>query len=132
MWDGLARQVKAAGFTLELGDCGGANGATRFDVRTVRVRDDVSDAQACKTLAHELAHVMLHDGAIGCRGMVEVEAESVAFIVSAASGLSTDGYSVPYVGRWASGDVKVVRETAERVVSTARAILAALEAEADR
>lgn len=40
---------------------------------------DVDGAQAAKTLAHELAHVMLHDRteqAVVCRGRAEVEAES--------------------------------------------------------
>jgi antirestriction protein ArdC len=128
LWDGLARQVKAAGFTVERGDCGGANGRTDFAVRTVRVRDDVDDAQACKTLAHELAHVMLHEAALfSCRLVLEVEAESVAYMVASASGLSTDDYSLPYVALWAGSDIKVVRETAERVISAAGAILAGLD-----
>jgi hypothetical protein len=62
----------------------------------------------------------------GCRGRIEVEAESVAYIVAAASGLPTDGYSLPYVARWADGDARVVRETAERVIGSTGAILAAL------
>jgi antirestriction protein ArdC len=129
LWDGLARQVKAAGFSLERGDCGGANGRTDFTVRTVRVRDDVDDAQACKTLAHELGHVMLHEGSLfSCRGVVEVEAESLAYIVSAACGLATEGYSLPYVALWAGGDVKKVQDSATRVMTVARTILADLEA----
>jgi antirestriction protein ArdC len=129
LWDGLAQQVKAAGFTLERGDCGGANGRTDYTVHTVRVRDDVDDAQAVKTLAHELGHVMLHEGSLFlCRGVLEVEAESVAYIVSAACGLPTDGYSLPYVALWAGGDVKKVQDTATRVMTAARAVLAALEA----
>jgi hypothetical protein len=53
--DALAAQVRAHGFTIERGDCGGPNGLTTWGTRTVRVRDDVDDAQAAKTLAHELA-----------------------------------------------------------------------------
>jgi len=59
LWDALAAQVAAQGYTLEHGDCGGANGCTDHQARTVRVRDDVSEAQATKTLAHELAHVVV-------------------------------------------------------------------------
>jgi antirestriction protein ArdC len=96
------------------------------------VRDDVDDAQACKTLAHELAHVMLHEtesGMVGadCRGRKEVEAESVAYVVCNAAGLTTEAYSAAYVARWAGGDVRAVRETAERVVATAQEILSGLE-----
>jgi len=132
LWDGLAAQVAALGYNLERGDCFGANGRTDHGARTVTVRDDVSDAQATKTLAHELAHVILHPCTTAyfqCRGRSEVEAESVAFLVCRAAGLDTDGYTFPYVAGWANGETDVVRETADKVLSTARAILAALETE---
>jgi hypothetical protein len=54
LWDALAHQVTEAGFSLERGDCGGANGRTDYLTRTVTVRADVEPAQAVKTLAHEL------------------------------------------------------------------------------
>jgi len=82
LWDRLASQVVAAGFALRRADCRPANGVTDFGGRTVTVRADVDGAQAAKTLAHELAHVLLHDGTengSGCRGRAEVEAESVAY-----------------------------------------------------
>jgi antirestriction protein ArdC len=132
LWDALAAQVKEQGYTLERGDCYGANGTTDHSVRAVRVRDDVSEAQATKTLAHELAHVLLHPDTAAyhqCRGRSEVEAESVAFLVCQAAGLTTDGYSFPYVARWADGDSDVVRKTADRVLGASRTILAALETE---
>jgi hypothetical protein len=75
---------------------------------------------------------MLHeDSLFSCRGVLEVEAESVAYIVSAACGLPTDGYSLPYVALWAGGNVKMVRETATRVMTAARTILAAVETSAE-
>lgn len=129
MWDALAKQVASAGFMLERGDCGSANGCTDFTSRTVKVRADVGMAQACKTLAHELAHITLGHGAqlvTGCRGVLEVEAESVAYIVAQAAGMATSTYSAPYVAHWSGGDVTTVRKTAEHVVTAAAAILAAL------
>ena len=131
LWDTLAAQVAAAGFQLRRGDCHGANGRTNYTTRTVTVRDDVSDAQAVRTLAHELAHVQLHDGtahALGCRGLVEVEAESVAYIVATAAGMTPDPYSLPYVAQWSAGNVKAVKATAERVIGCAHGILAEIEA----
>jgi hypothetical protein len=125
LWDGLAAQVGAAGFTLARGDCGGANGRTDYGARTVRVRDDVAPAQATKTLAHELGHVLLHDASRVSSGreLAEVEAESVAYVVCQAVGLDTAGYSLPYVAHWSNGAAPLVRTTAERVVTTARQIL---------
>jgi antirestriction protein ArdC len=126
LWDGLAAQVEAAGFELERGDCGEANGRTDFVARVVRVRADVEGAQAAKTLAHELGHVLLHEGteySTGCRGRAEVEAESVAYLVCAGVELATDAYSFPYVTMWSGGKPEAVRETAGRVITAARAIL---------
>lgn len=87
LWDQLAAQVEDRGFELERGPCGGErNGYTDFLAQRVVVRDDVENAQAVKTLAHELGHVLMHgpdqlasrDTRV-CRGAAEVEAESVAF-----------------------------------------------------
>lgn len=128
LWDALAGQVEGRGFVLERGPCGPANGLTDFTTRTVRVRDDVSPAQAAKTLAHELAHVLLHGPRhvqyFACRGRCEVEAESVAYIVAGWAGLPTDEYSFPYVAHWAGGDWKQVQEAGTAVLEAARGIIA--------
>lgn len=136
LWDALAAQVEGAGYTVERGDCGGANGRTSPADRTVRVRADVDDAQAAKTLAHELAHVLLVDHHnpltyLSCRGRCEVEAESVAYVVSQANGLATGSYTLPYVASWASGDLAVIRATFDRVGRTARQILDAMATAAE-
>jgi hypothetical protein len=130
LWDGLAAQVEGAGFTLGRGPCGDANGRTNFIARTVRVRDDVEPAQAVRTLAHELAHVLLHDDTTlvaACRDRVEVEAESVAFLVTTTAGIDAGGYSFAYVAAWSTGRPELVAETADRVVTTARRIIAGLQ-----
>jgi hypothetical protein len=98
--------------------------------RRIVVSDAIDGAQACKTLAHEVAHAILHadlDDYTRNRGRYEVEAESVAYIVLRAQGIQSDGYSFPYVAHWAEGNARLVSETGERVTSCARRILAALE-----
>ena len=131
LWDALGSQVLRAGFALTRGDCGRANGQTDFAARTVRVADGLSGTQAAKTLAHELAHVLLHDDPLNrrTRDHCEVEAESVAYIVMHAQGIETDGYSLPYVAQWSGGKAEIVADTAARVLATAAAILAALAGE---
>jgi antirestriction protein ArdC len=128
LWNALAAQVQGRGFALERGDCQGRNGYTDFGARVVRVRADVDQAQATKTLAHELAHICLgHSGCItDSRSRAEVEAESTAFVVMSACGARTDDYSLPYVAHWAGGEIQRVLETAERVQATARGILEAI------
>jgi len=54
LWNDLAGQVAGHGYALERGDCAGANGYTDPRRRVVRVRGDVDEAQAVKTLAHDL------------------------------------------------------------------------------
>ncbi|HEX2174077.1 MAG TPA: hypothetical protein VHH12_16725 [Mycobacterium sp.] len=129
LWDSLARQVAAAGFTLTPGDIpSAANGTTNFATGTVTIAADLSAAQATKTLAHEVAHTAMHNGteyATGCRGQAEIEAESVAYIVCQVAGLTTATYSFGYVAHWAGGDPNAIRQTADRVIATARAILTA-------
>jgi DNA primase len=138
LWDALAAQATARNFTVERGDCHGANGYTDFRKRTIRVRDDVSDLQALKTLLHEIGHTLMHDPADfngtthGCRGTQEVEAESVAYLVAAAHGLPTDDYTFPYVTSWAvdvdsARPEDVVEQTGERVMRTAARVLEFLE-----
>jgi len=136
LWDSLAELVEAEGFQLTRGDCGGSNGLTDYLGREVRVRADVDEAQAVKTLAHELAHVLIRPEsgepyAGACRGRREVEAESVAYVVAAAHHLDTSQYTFNYVAGWASqaatpehGIEAVVAETGARVIATADAILA--------
>jgi hypothetical protein len=66
------------------------------------------------------------------RSRKEVEAESVAFVVAAAHGMPTDGYSFPYVAAWSSQAAEPAREVAAtqaRVVHASKAILAASPAE---
>jgi hypothetical protein len=58
-----------------------------------------SGAQRLKNAFHELAHIRLPDpgleGRPDCRGVVEVEAESVAFMVCASIGIDTASTACP-------------------------------------
>lgn len=132
LWESLVGLVERDRYALERGDCGGANGFTRFDERVIRIRDDVEPAQASKTLAHEVGHVRAeHDTrfadqyrrSVACRGVAEVEAESIAFLVAASAGLDSSDYTVPYVAGWAGGDVELLKGTATRVLAVSRKIV---------
>jgi hypothetical protein len=134
--EALTVQVTNAGYRLRFEELSvphpglaGANGVTDYLTRTVTVRPDLSPAQTVKTLAHELGHILLHSPdqrPVGlAREQAEVEAESVAYVIGAAHGLDTSSYTIPYVTGWAGADVDLVRLSAERVLSTARQVLAA-------
>lgn len=132
LWEHLASLVQQSGYTIELGTCvSGVNGYTNPRTRKVRVRDDVEQTQAVKTLAHELAHIRADHASRfpeyatdpRCRGQAEIEAESIAYVVTTSAGMTTDAYSVPYVGAWADGNPARLRECATQVVAVARTLL---------
>jgi hypothetical protein len=55
-----------------------------------------------------------------------VEAESVAYVVASAHGMSTGDYSFPYVASWAGeGGARAVQATQLRVARAARQIIEA-------
>ncbi len=128
LWDGLAAQVAAHGYTLTRGDCGSAEGYTHPGTRIVRISGTENDAAAVGVLAHELAHIECgHVQDLPtyrtCRGRCDIEAESIAYVVTAAHGVDTSGSTFGYVTGWAHGDPEAVRAAATTVTQTARRIL---------
>jgi antirestriction protein ArdC len=93
------------------------NGAVEIDNRH-------STGQQAKTLAHELAHEALHWDIKGTftRSLAELEAEAVAYVVCQHFGLDTEVRSSRYIALW-QGDAKSMRESLERIASTARGII---------
>ena len=101
----------------------------------IAIREGMGEGQTVKTALHELAHSRLHDGdpeGMPDRAMREVQAESVAYAVSAALGLDTSGYSFGYVASWAVGRtdeemracLQVVRDAAKSMVEDLQAAMA--------
>ncbi|MCI0159458.1 hypothetical protein KNO15_22400 [Leifsonia shinshuensis] len=58
---------------------------------------------------------------------MEVEAESVAFIVAGLAGSGTSAHSVGYIPGWGDVDVTVIRDTATRVLNIAHAVAEIIE-----
>ncbi len=130
LWDRLQGLLEERGFDVRRGaDLGGPNGYTDFGRRLVMVRDDVDDAQAVKTLAHEAGHVILHPDQQGrdCRGILEVEAESVAYMVTSAHGLDSSQYTFNYVAGWALNAVTEQRDLADILRSTGQRVIGAAD-----
>jgi antirestriction protein ArdC len=109
---------------------GGRNGDCTFEERRIRVEVRNDEVQQVKTLAHELAHAILHEG-FKDRALAELEAESVAFVVCAALGVNSADYTFGYVATWAGGGdeaISGIRAAGSRIQRTANDILTRIEA----
>lgn len=99
--------------------------------RRIMLNEQNSPRQDAKTILHETAHMLLHqglpEGEYGRhRGIYETEAESVAYVVAKYMGMDTGEYSIRYVAGWSDADPKLVRSTAEHVRKAADEIITAL------
>ena len=84
-----------------------------------------SPAEEFATLAHEIAHEMMHrdDRRSGTtKRLRETEAEAVAFVVCSAIGLETGSAAQDYIGLY-GGDAKLLSERLEYIQRTATQIL---------
>ncbi|MWV60861.1 ArdC-like ssDNA-binding domain-containing protein [Rathayibacter sp. VKM Ac-2754] len=110
----------------------GTSGYARPEDRTVVVGDTLAPEQAAKTLIHETAHILLGhvddlEEYAQHRGLMETEAEGVAFVVAGLAGFDTSAYSVGYIAGWSNCDADVIRGTAARVLTTAHRIAEILD-----
>lgn len=110
------------------------DGAARgwFDRLTreiVVITNESKRAQQFKTLVHEIAHAILHGNEDHhARSEMEVEAESVAFVVCNVVGVDSGRYSFPYVASWARDESAeaMVMKSGQRIVKATNIILDAL------
>ena len=114
-------------------------GERRHDalVGRIRVVASNSEAQQVKTLAHEIGHALLHDPEVPAtkeltRGLMELEAESTAYVICAALGMDTSDYSFGYVAGWAGGApeaVQGIKASTGRIQRATSAVLKTFEVE---
>ena len=107
------------------------NGMTTWSTKSVLVAGDLEPPQRLKTLLHEWAHVELaHDTRTDVpRAIKEVEAESVAYLLSQTVGLDSDAYSIPYIANWSAGNIDTVQSAAEQILTTTKRLVTTLEVE---
>lgn len=125
----LREFAHSIGYTVEEDYLPGSrNGDCNFAEHRIRVEVTNDAAQQVKTLAHELAHALLHDPKTfdGSRELAELEAESVAYVVCSDNGLDSAAYSFGYVAGWAGGGTEAItalKASASRIADAARTIL---------
>ncbi|MCZ4553673.1 ArdC-like ssDNA-binding domain-containing protein [Gordonia rubripertincta] len=128
--DGIYGQVSdvmtARGWTITHRELDGhTNGYTTCDgTRQIVIEAALQPAQTAKTMIHEAAHALLHADLTGPdrqqmhRGIREVEAESVAYVLAGLLGLDTTSYSIGYIAEWAAADTDLIATTGKRVLDT--------------
>lgn len=128
----LRAHLEAGGWSVHREPLASASGYTDPDSHRVTLAENLAVEQAAKTLIHETAHIQLRhiddvEEYRTHRGRMEVEAESVAFIVAGLSGFDTSAYSVGYIAGWSDEDTDVIRDTAARVLKAAHIIVEIIE-----
>ena len=107
----------------------GANGVYLLREKRIVLRSALPADQRVKTLAHELAHHLLHRNAEASeadRPTLEAEAEGVAYAVLSYFGVDASEYSFAYVARWAESK-EVVKAALSNMQKAVRAIIEAVE-----
>ncbi|WP_298210004.1 ImmA/IrrE family metallo-endopeptidase [Ferrimicrobium sp.] len=103
----------------------GVNGLCRHRAHEILISPANAPTHQVKTLAHELAHAILHEGETD-RALAELEAESAAFVVCQALGIDSRDYSFGYVATWAGGTEAAlanIERSAGRIQRCTKAIL---------
>ncbi len=140
--EGLRKEAERRGFSLrfvgeeELGE--GCYGSCNHKKREIKVLTSLSDLSMISTLAHECGHALAHSCSrsdfmglsnMEKREIKEVEAESIACIVSARLGLDTENFNFSYISGWAKGDISKFRHNLSLVRECAYALLQSIEEE---
>lgn len=133
--DDLEAAIVAEGFTVSYEELkGGLNGYTSADgSNRVVIRKGLSEGSEAAVLAHELGHIKAghlerreeyHTGHNGQRGNMEVEAESIAYVLCRANGMQTVGDTAgTYIKGWSLRDPEALRKSGETVANATKALL---------
>ena len=115
--------IEDHGYRVEFQNLGGwdLQGYTSGTLKAVVIDSRLPEDQALDTLAHELGHIaaghMERHGEYstrrGCRGEMEVEAQSFAYSVLRMAGMNSSKSTGGYVKGWAgvTGDSEVIRKS---------------------
>ncbi|MFI5615008.1 toprim domain-containing protein [Amycolatopsis sp. NPDC051903] len=117
LWDRLSAVAEARGWSVRLGPLTDGTGRTDALRREIRVRDSLDDIDAVRTLAHEVAHVVLdhHTAGLG-PSRTELEAASMAYVTLRAAGVSAPAAEFDMSSIGGAAGVPALRETAARVI----------------
>jgi hypothetical protein len=123
-YDDLTNYAEGLGFLVEVGELpADTNGLCDHSTKRITVREGLAPAQQTKTLAHEIAHALLHGSEFEPpRAQKELEAESVAYVVMSTLEIDSAAYSFGYLASWGA-DTHAIRRSGHRIQQTAQTCL---------
>jgi antirestriction protein ArdC len=137
-WGRMAKWLKRNHVGVDMvGGLGETGGYWIAAENRIVINADNAPAHQARTLVHETAHMIMHTPAeyrkliaaqqkfatVSERSIIEVEAESVAYVVMSTLGVPAGSYSFGYVAGWSKGKTEVVRAAATRIQTAATYIL---------
>lgn len=104
-------------------------------LNTIKIKEGMGELQTIKTLLHEIAHSELHtieamEDDPKNKHTKEVEAESVAYVVSQYYGLYTSEYSFGYIATWSSDkDLSELHQSMKTISDKAEDLITKMDKE---
>lgn len=113
----------------------GSKGYYNLVENRIAIKEDMSEKQTIKTMVHEVTHSRLHNiesrkdiKDITERNVKEIEAESVAYVVSNHFKIDTGDYSFGYVASWSRDkELKELEASLKTIQKEANGIISEVE-----
>lgn len=115
----------------------GCNGYYDLVGKNIVIDENLPQIMVCKTTIHEITHSILHDKDTGLekdsdRNTMEVQAESVSFVVCHYYGISSEDYSWGYIAGWSKDkSLTELRTSLETIRQTAQTIITGIDHQLD-
>lgn len=118
----------------------GVDGTCNYKDKVIKIRDGMATEKTLTTLVHEIAHAIAEERTQDSfKGLTkrevkqikEIEAESVALVVSNRLGLHTQDFNLAYIAGWADGDIEKFRHNLDTIRGISHQLLSAIEPKID-
>jgi len=120
---------------------GKTDGLCNYTDKTIKIQEGMPTEKTLTTLIHEIGHALAEQrDRTNFKGLTskeqrqikEIEAESIALVVSNRLGLHTSDFNCSYITAWADGDIEKFRANIDVIRSVSYQVLSKVEAEISR
>jgi len=120
---------------------GKTDGICNYKDKVIKVQEGMPTEKTLTTLIHEIGHALAEQrDRTNFKGLTskeqreirEIEAESIALVVSNRLGLHTNDFNCSYITAWSDGDIEKFRANIDVIRSVSYQILSKIEAEISR